>query len=84
MYLPACFPWNMSPPAYLPKIWCNGAQNGREKPAHCRPVVEVYQDLEKMIQRASDVSENITVHGKDLTELPGWFYRRVIEQESFI
>ena len=30
MYLPACFPWNMSPPAYLPKIWCNGAQNGRK------------------------------------------------------
>ena len=21
---------NMSPPAYLPKIWCNGAQNGRK------------------------------------------------------
>lgn len=54
-----------------------------KKPAHCRPVVEVYQDLEKMIQRASDVSENITVHGKDLTELPGWFYRRVIEQGEF-
>ena len=36
-----------------------------------------------MIERASMVSENITVHGKNLAELPGWFYRRVIEQGEF-
>lgn len=54
-----------------------------EKPEKFRPVVEVYQNLEAMIERASTVSENITVHGKNLAELPGWFYRRVIEQGEF-
>ncbi len=58
-------------------------EDWEKKPKEYQPVVEVYDDLEKMIERASDVSENITVHGKDLTELPGWFYRRVVEQGEF-
>lgn len=55
----------------------------REKPEAFRPVTEIYDDLDAMIERAAEVSQNITVHGKDLSELPGWFYRRIIEQGEF-
>lgn len=54
-----------------------------EKPEGYRPVTEIYHDLDAMIERAATVSQNITVHGENLTELPGWFYRRVIEQGEF-
>ena len=32
------------------------------------------------MERVADCAENITLHGKDLNELPGALYRRIIEQ----
>lgn len=54
-----------------------------EKPETMRPHVLEFDDLDALIQKIQHCAENITVHGKDLGELPGWFYRRVVEQGEF-
>jgi Cof subfamily protein (haloacid dehalogenase superfamily) len=54
-----------------------------EKPAHLRPHFEYYDDVDDMVERVQDCAENITLHGENLEELPGWLYRRIVEQGEF-
>jgi len=54
-----------------------------EKPEHLRPHVKAFDDLDELIDTIRDCAENITLHGKDLNELPGWLYRRIVEQGEF-
>ena len=54
-----------------------------QKPSHLQRHQYSYDDLDAMIARVSDCAENITLHGKDLDELPGTLYRRIIEQGEF-
>ncbi len=54
-----------------------------EKPESMRPHVYGFNTIDEMIQKVQHCAENITVHGKDRGELPGWFFRRVVEQGEF-
>ena len=42
-----------------------------------------YQDLEALISENCNIAENITLHGHEREEMPGWLYRRIIEQGEF-
>ncbi len=59
------------------------ARRWAEKPEHLRPNFVYFDDLDEMMERVGHIAENITLHGKDLAELPGWLYRRIIEQGEF-
>lgn len=54
-----------------------------EKPKDMRPHVLEFDDMEALVQNVQHCAENITLHGKNLDELPGWLYRRVVEQGEF-
>lgn len=58
-------------------------QRWLEKPRDMQPHLHRYDDLDEMIGRVQHCAENITVHGKGMGELPGSFYRRVVEQGEF-
>lgn len=54
-----------------------------EKPAHMQPNFVYFDTIDDMVENVQHIAENITLHGKDLAELPGWIFRRIIEQGEF-
>ena len=54
-----------------------------EKPSQMQPNFVYFDDLDEMMREVESIAENITLHGKDLAELPGWLFRRVVEQGEF-
>jgi hypothetical protein len=61
----------------------NHAELWLEKPEEFRQHLYRYDDLDEMIERIGNCAENITLHGKDYGELPGWLFRRIVEQGEF-
>ncbi len=53
------------------------------KPLSFQPDIRLAHQPQELFEKAKDIAQNITVHGKNLGELPGWFFRRVIEQGEF-